>query len=120
MKLATLETLVELEGEMIRLGRQNEGQALREALQLLARPDQELLTTGQAAERLGIAIPTVTRWVERGALVGARPSGRWLIAAASVERLLQLRAALREIEQEGFPSDDELQQLIRSPQPAQQ
>jgi excisionase family DNA binding protein len=115
MKLATLETLVELEQEMVRLGRQSEGQALREVLHLLARPDPELLTTGQAAQRLDVAIPTVKRWVERGALAGVRPVGRWLISAASVDRLLQLRATLREIEQEGLPSDDELQELIISP-----
>ncbi|MBI4493447.1 MAG: helix-turn-helix domain-containing protein [Chloroflexi bacterium] len=115
VKLGTLDTLAELEQEMARAGRMREGEALREALRALARSDPGLLTTGQAAERLGVSIPTVKRWVERGALAGGAMGGRWLVALESVERLLRLRESLAALDREGNPTDEELRELYRKP-----
>ena len=61
--LTTLETLAELEREMSEAGRSAEEQALREAVRTLARRGGEFLTTGEAADRLGVSIPTVKRWI---------------------------------------------------------
>jgi excisionase family DNA binding protein len=82
----TLNTLAEVEREMAREGRFREKEALREALRARARPEGGFLTTGQAAEKLGVSIPTVKRWVERGALVGGAMGGRWLITAEGAGR----------------------------------
>ena len=113
--MATLTALAELEQEMGRTGRSREEQALREALHALARPERGVLTTGQAAERLGVSIPTVKRWVERGALVGGALGRRWLVSAESVERLVRLREALVALDDEGHPTPDEICALSRRP-----
>jgi excisionase family DNA binding protein len=112
VKLATLTNLERLEREMADAGRVAEEKALREARHALARPPHGLLTTGQAAERLGISIPTVKRWLERGTLDGGRVEGRWLVATESVERLVSIRDTLRAIDAEGYPTDEELQALF--------
>jgi excisionase family DNA binding protein len=112
LRLGTLATLAELEEEMVRNGRMPEAAALGEARRLLAGRRHGLLTTGEAAERLGVSIPTVRRWIERGALDGARIEGRWLVAAEGVDRLVSVRKALQEVASEGFPSDDELRSLL--------
>src|SRR5919199_4954679 len=106
-RLSTLSTLAELEREMARIGRVREEQALREARTALARPGRGVLSTGQAAERLGVSVPTVKRWVERGTLAGARVGGRWRIAAEGVDRLVRLRDSLRALDDEGNPSPEE-------------
>lgn len=117
VKLTTLSTLAELEREMARAGRSREEEALREALRALARPERGFLTTGQAAEKLGVSISTVKRWVERGALGGGAMGGRWLVAAESVERLLRLREALVALDREGNPTPEEIQEIYRRPRP---
>jgi excisionase family DNA binding protein len=52
-----------------------------------------LLTTAQVAERLGVNVRTVHRWVERGSLTPALKAtgirGPLFFAAAEVERLAQ-------------------------------
>jgi excisionase family DNA binding protein len=106
--MATLTALGELEREMERAGRAREERALREALRALVRPERGVLTTGQAAERLGVSIPTVKRWVERGALIGGALGGRWRVSAESVDRLVRLRAALVALDEEGNPTPEEV------------
>ena len=109
--LTTLKTLAELEQEMSRAGRLAEEKALREAVRTLARRRGEFLTTGEAAERLGVSIPTVKRWIERGTLPGGPMGGRWLVSPESVEQIARLRAALFELDQEGYPTPDEIREL---------
>jgi excisionase family DNA binding protein len=111
--LATIRTLAALEQEMARTGRAAEKQALREALRSLTRPERGYLTTGQAADKLGVSIPTVKRWVERGALAGGPMGGRWLVATDSVEQLVRLRASLTELDREGNPTTEEVRELYR-------
>jgi excisionase family DNA binding protein len=54
-----------------------------------AEPAGGVLTTGEAAARLGIkSITTVKRWAMDGVLDGYRRGGRMMVSAASVERLL--------------------------------
>jgi excisionase family DNA binding protein len=110
---ATLSTLAQLEREMAGAGRSTEEAALREALHALARPERGFLTTGQAADRLGVSIPTVKRWVERGTLTGALLDSRWYVTLESVEQVLRLRKALAELDLEGDPSGQEIQKLYR-------
>jgi excisionase family DNA binding protein len=51
---------------------------------------QEWLTTGQAAELLGISRSTATRYAEQGLLETRRlPSGHLRISRASAQRLLR-------------------------------
>lgn len=106
--ITTLRTLAELEQEMGHAGRTAEEEALREALRTLARRRGEFLTTGEAADRLGVSIPTVKRWIDRGALVGSPMGGRWLVAPDSVHRLARLRASLVALDQEGNPTEEEI------------
>jgi excisionase family DNA binding protein len=106
--ITTLRTLTELEQEMGRAGRTAEEEALREALRTLARRRGELLTTGEAAGRLGVSIPTVKRWIDRGTLVGSQMGGRWLVAPDSVQRLARLKASLVDLDQEGNPTEEEI------------
>lgn len=112
VKLGTLTTLVELEREMDQAGRNAEREALREAVRALGSSRSDVLTPSEAAGRLGVSIPTVKRWIERRTLDAGRVEGRWLIASASVERLVDVREALRAIELEGLPTDQELQALL--------
>jgi len=109
--LATLKTLAELEREMGQAGRSAEEAALREAARALARRRGEFLTTGEAAERLGVSIPTVKRWIERGALSGGPMGGRWLVSPQSVDGLVRLRASLIALDREGSPTTEEVREL---------
>ena len=113
VSLATMRTLAELEQEMTRSGRGVEQQALHEALTALARLERGVLTTGQAAERLGVSIPTVKRWIERGTLAGGPLGGRWLVSTEDVERFVRLRAALVALDEEGNPSPEEIRELYQ-------
>ena len=74
---STIERLAELEQEMVASERTTVAEALREALAALVRPSRGWLTTGQAAERLDITIPTVKEWVRRGTLKGRPVGKRW-------------------------------------------
>src|SRR5438093_11031221 len=98
--LTTLQTLAELEREMSEAGRLPEEEALREAVRTLRRSG-DFLTTGEAAGRLGVSIPTVKRWIEHGALAGGHMGGRWLVSPTSVDELVRLRATLLELDREG-------------------
>jgi excisionase family DNA binding protein len=111
--MTTLSVLAELEREMTSAGRVAEGEALRDARLALARPERGVLSTGQAADRLGVSIPTVKRWVERGTLSGRAVGGRWAISQESVDRLVRLRAVLDEVDAEGNPTPDEVASLYR-------
>ena len=120
VKLGTLNVLVELEREMASAGRSIEEQALREAVQALARTEPAFLTTGRAAARLRVSVPTVKRWVERGVLAGGSLGNRWVVAAESVERLARVREALVALDDEGNPTPAEISALYarsrRSPE----
>lgn len=113
VKLTTLSVLADLEQEMARTGRVTEEAALREARQVLAHSGASFLTTGQAAQRLGVSIPTVKRWIEQGILAGGALGRRWLVSAESVEQLVHLRESLVELDQEGNPSPEEIRELYR-------
>jgi excisionase family DNA binding protein len=115
--ITTLKTLGELEQEMGRAGRTTEEEALREALRTLARRRGEVLTTGEAADQLGVSIPTVKRWIERGVLVGSLMGGRWLVAPDSVQRLARLKASLVELDQEGNPTEEEIRAIDQRSSP---
>ncbi len=112
MNKATLDTLANLATEMIDQGRTTEAEALREAVSRLGR-EEGLVTTGEAAARLRISVPTVRRWLERGALVGVNLGTRWLVSEESVERVLRIRRNLREMAEEGYPTEEELLDLER-------
>lgn len=59
----------------------------RDRLRQLATGD--LLTTGQAAQELGIrSVNTIKRWVYEGLLVGHRRGGRVLVSVDSVAKML--------------------------------
>jgi len=116
-KTDTLETLVRIEKEMAAEGRADEVEALRDAAGLVARAltrsDDGLLTTGNAAERLGISISTVKRWAERGTLKGADTGTRWLVTRESVERILRMRRTLATLDEQGNPTPEEFMELRR-------
>ncbi len=109
----TLQTLARLERELANAGRTAEVEAVREALSALARPERGLLTTGQAAERLGVSITTVKEWVRRGTLKGVDTGTRWLVSEDSVERILRIRKTIAEIDEEGYPTPEEIYELTK-------
>lgn len=59
--------------------------------------DEHLLTTADAARRLGIAVPTLNRWARAGriapAIEGPGIRGARMYAAADIEALAQERAS---------------------------
>ncbi len=110
---STIETLAELEQEMVAAQRRPAAEAIREALAALARPNRGWLTTGQAAERLGVTIPTIKDWIRRGTLKGTPVGSRWVVSEESVERILGIRKALADIEDEGHPTPEEIASLTR-------
>ncbi|HZK67536.1 MAG TPA: helix-turn-helix domain-containing protein [Chloroflexota bacterium] len=109
----TLDTLARLERELAAEGRTAEVEAVREALSALARPERGLLTTGQAAKRLGVSVTTVKEWVKRGTLKGADTGTRWLVSEESVERILRIRKSVAEMEEEGYPTPEEVHELTK-------
>lgn len=104
----TIETLAELEKEMAAARRAPAAEALKEALTALARPTRGWLTTGQAAERLDVTIPTIKAWIRRGTLKGAPVGSRWVVSEESVERISGIRKALGELQEEGYPTSEEI------------
>ena len=102
-----LDTLARLGRELASEGRSQEAEAVREAISELAH-SHGLITTGQAAERLRISIPTVKRWIERRVLAGVDTGTRWLVSEESVERVLRRRQTLADLDEEGNPSNEEL------------
>lgn len=113
VKPSTIHALSELEQEMAAAQRPDEAEAIREALAALARPARGWLSTGQAAERLGVTVPTVKDWIRRGTLEGQPVGGRWRVSAASVEKVLQVRGMLTEMEEEGYPTEKDIRDLTR-------
>lgn len=113
MNRASLDTLARLGQEMAEAGRTTEEEALRDAVAELGRFSGGLITTGEAAERLRISIPTVKRWIERGALSGVDTGTRWLVTEESVERVLRIRRNLKEMDEEGNPTDEEILELTK-------
>ncbi|MDO8669819.1 MAG: helix-turn-helix domain-containing protein [Dehalococcoidia bacterium] len=110
---STIETLAELEQEMVAARREPAAEAIRDALTALARPNRGWLTTGQAAERLGVTIPTVKNWIRRGTLKGAPVGSRWVVSEESVERISGIRKALGDLDEEGYPTPEEIASLTR-------
>ena len=56
--------------------------------------EEQMLTTEQAAERLGASVWTIRRWLQEGRIEGVQPGGRrlgWRIPAREIERLLRPR-----------------------------
>ncbi|MBI2907030.1 MAG: helix-turn-helix domain-containing protein [Chloroflexi bacterium] len=111
---STIETLAELHQEMLAAERTAAADALSEALSALAR-GRGWLTTGEAAERLGVTIPTIKDWIRRGTLKGAPMGSRWAVSEESVERILGIRKTLGDLEQEGYPTPEEIMQLTKEP-----
>jgi excisionase family DNA binding protein len=110
--LATLNTLAGLEQEMARAGRVAERRALHAALCAFASPASGYLTTGATAAALGVSIPTVKRWIQRGVLRGMYVGSRWLVSQESADQALRLRSALTDLDDEGNPAPDEVQALV--------
>jgi excisionase family DNA binding protein len=79
-----------------RSGRMEDAAALRFVLRCakkslapsLRETDRPMLTTGEAATRLGVSDETVRSWVKRGILKAERRGSRRMIAEADVEREL--------------------------------
>ncbi len=113
MNKASLDTLARLGQEMAEAGRTTEEQALRDAVAELGRFSGGLLTTGEAADRLRVSIPTVKRWIERGALSGVDTGTRWLVTEESVDRVIRIRRNLQEMDEEGNPTDEEIYELTK-------
>ena len=111
---ATLYVLTDLAREMADAGRSVEEAALRTAVHALARPARGFLTIDQAAESLGVSVSTVRGFVERGALAPGPGEGCELVSAEGVEHLVRLRESLRELDREGNPTPEEIQELYSS------
>ena len=113
VKPSTLDLLMELEREMATQGRTAAAEALLEALNALTSPARGWLTTGQAADRLQVTIPTVKDWIKRGTITGRQVGSRWYVSDASVEKVLGLRQVLAEMDHEGIPTEEEIRQLTK-------
>jgi hypothetical protein len=112
VRLQTLARLSQLEEEMRQAGRTAEQRALRVARLRLARVAPGLVSTGVAARRLDVSIPTVKRWVRHGTLDGQRINGRWLVTEEGVDRVLAARLALDALTAEGYPAAEDAQAAI--------
>ncbi len=107
----TLTIVRELALELSRAVRLREEKALLEALRALSRPECMSLTPDEAAQRLGVSVPTVKRWIAQGALIGDMLGERWWVSAESVARLVRLREALVALDAEGNPTPEEVHAL---------
>jgi excisionase family DNA binding protein len=112
MNLATLNAVAKLQVEMEQSGRLGDSEALRSVLRSFAGRSGAFITTGGAARRLGISIPTVKRWIARGTLQGGAFGGRWLVAEPSVERIVGMRSALAALAEDGDPTPEEIANLF--------
>ena len=88
----TVDTLQDARDELQRRGISDLAAVLDQAIAELQTPDaeavSELMTTGEAAQRLGVrSVNTVKRWAADGILEGFRRGGRVLVSRQSVERL---------------------------------
>ncbi|GEM_PF-1165952 len=108
-----LDELGELEREMESQGRITKARALREALVALARPARGWITTGQAAELLGITIPTVKAWILRSALVGRQVGDRWWVSRESVDSVLGFGSGIAQLGREDSPTEEESIEMTR-------
>jgi excisionase family DNA binding protein len=94
------ERVRELEAVYAQLDQDGQSELARRVRQVaedLRQEDQpdthELITTGEAAEILGVrSINTVKRWVREGALEGFRRGSRILVSRASVQRMVDAPA----------------------------
>src|SRR5438105_776741 len=65
VKPATIQVLADLEREMADAQRTAAASAIRDAITILVSPARGWISTGQAAERLGVTVPTVKEWIRR-------------------------------------------------------
>ena len=66
------------------------GDVRRSARNEVAAGDDQFVSTGEAAARLGVAsVNTVKRWMRLGLLSGRRVGGRYKVAVSSINSLLQ-------------------------------
>lgn len=110
MNRATIDTLAGIARELADQGRTTEAEAIRAAMNELG-VTAGLITTGEAAEKLGVSIPTVRRWTDRGTLTGVGTGTRLLVALDSVERVLRIRRNLKDMDAEGNPTAEEMDEL---------
>ena len=110
---STLDELIELEREMVSQGRASTAEALRVAVAALAKPTRGWISTGEAAERLGISIPTVKAWISRGALTGRHVGDRWWVSEQSVGEVLGFGAGIAALEEGGTPTEEETLELTK-------
>ena len=113
VRAETIAIVSRLERELAASGRADEAAALDEMIAAVSRPGRGLLTTGQAAARLGIAVQTVKNWIERGTLRGVNTGTRWLVSEESVETVEGIRRTLAEAAEEGYPTPEEVAALTR-------
>lgn len=55
--------------------------------------DTSLLSTAEAAARLGVTKQTVSRWINEGSLAHARVGSRYRIPVSEIDRLLAVQPA---------------------------
>lgn len=108
MDRSTIDTLAQLSRRLSDQGLINEANAVREALNELGYKEG-FITTGMAAEQLGVSVPTIRRWAERGTLDGFDTGTRLLVSQASVDRLVRIRANLEALDEEGNPTPEEIE-----------
>lgn len=106
VKASTLDQLMRLEQEMAAQGRTEAAEALRETHNALTNPTRGWLTTGQAAGRLDVSIPTVKDWIRRGTLTGRQVGSRWYVFEDSVGKVLGLRRVLADMDREVQPTEE--------------
>jgi excisionase family DNA binding protein len=111
MNSATIDRLAQLARELDGAGRRDMADAVRDAVNEL-RP-YGLITTGEAAEGLKVALTTVRRWVERGVLEGIDTGTRLLVSAESVNRILRARQLQQEMDDEVRATDSEIYELTK-------
>lgn len=97
MEIETIRHRLSRLGE--KLEQRGEGDLAREAAAIaaslesgavVAEPVGGLVTTGQAAELLGIrSVNTVKRWVRDGLLNGYQRGGRLMVSRSSIDRIVQ-------------------------------
>ncbi|MBI4492307.1 MAG: helix-turn-helix domain-containing protein [Chloroflexi bacterium] len=75
--------------------------------QVVGEPTGALMTTGEAAEALGVrSVNTIKRWAREGILEGYRRGGRVMVTRESVTRMLLNPALDEQKEQEACLAED--------------